>query len=369
MKLLYFHYAIATFGGIERVIVDKMNSLANMGYEVFCITANQGKNPLTFKLNDNIHYEDLNVRTYVQYKYKGLHRYWERFKRNLLLNKRLYEKIKQIRPDIILTSTNGYITDLVRFKSNIPLIVEFHTGFDYIHDNTNTSWYNHYYLKRLLMTLKKANGIVVLTENDALKWRKRYSNVRVIPNVVHLNTSGIFSMCNNKRVIFVGRNCKHKAIPDLLKIWQMVYSKHSDWQLDMYVERDIKDLLEEANRLNSNIHIFPPDSNIMNHYIQSSILVLTSIYESFSLVIAEAMSCGIPVVSFESDGPCNIITNGKDGFIVKNRSKEEFANRVCQLIEDSNLRQQMGQNAIKSVQRFSAENVMPKWGELLDSLK
>lgn len=369
MKLLYVHYAIATFGGIERVIVDKINYLANMGYEVFCITVNQGPHPLSFKLNDNIHYEDLKVQTYLQYNYKGLRRYWERFKRNLLLNKRLYEKIKQIRPDIILTSTNSYITDLVRFKGNIPLIVEVHTGFDYIRDNIDTSWYYHFVLKRLLKTLNKVNGIVVLTENDSLKWKKHYHNVTVIPNVVHLNTSGNHSLCNNKRAIFVGRNCKHKAIPDLLKIWQMVHSRHPDWQLDMYVEKEITELTEEVQRLNSNINIFPPDSNIMDHYMQSSMLLLTSLYESFSLVIAEAMSCGIPAVSFESDGPCSIITDEKDGFIVKNRSLEEFANRVCQLIEDVNLRQQMGQHAIKSVQRFSAEIVMPKWKELLDSMK
>ena len=91
--------------------------------------------------------------------------------------------------------------------------------------------------------------------------------------------------------------------------------------------------------------------------------------ESFRLVIDEAMSCGLPFVSFESDGPCSIVTDGYDGFLVKDRNREYFAERVCQLIEDGHLRQKMGKSAIMSAQRFSADHIMQKWSELLDSLK
>jgi glycosyltransferase involved in cell wall biosynthesis len=86
-------------------------------------------------------------------------------------------------------------------------------------------------------------------------------------------------------------------------------------------------------------------------------------------VIPEAMSCGLPVVSFEGDGPCDIITDGVDGFIVKDRNIEAFANRVCQLMEDTELRKHMGQTAIFSVQRYSVEHIMPMWQELFESLK
>ena len=114
----------------------------------------------------------------------------------------------------------------------------------------------------------------------------------------------------------------------------------------MYVERDNTQLDEEVRKLNANINVYPPVNNIMERYIESSLLVSTSIYESFSLVIAEAMSCGLPVVSFESDGPCSIVTDGNDGFLIKDRNKEYFAERVCQLIEDENLRQKMGNMAV-----------------------
>lgn len=368
MKILYVYYAVAIFGGIERVLVDKMNLLANMGHDVFLLTANQGNHPIPFNLAQEIHYEDMNVQTHIQYRYNGLRRYWEHFRRNVMLYKRLSAKIREIRPDIIITSLNGYISELVKLKGTTPLIVEVHTGYDYVMEDVITIW-RRMKLKAFHRNMHKADMIVVLTDNDAKKWKQHYPCVRVIPNVVHLNVSGIFSNCENKRVIFVGRNNKLKGIPDLLKIWELVNKRHPDWQLDMYVERDETQLHEEVRKLNANINIYPPVSNIMERYIDSSLLISTSIYESFSLVIAEAMSCGLPVVSFESDGPCSIVTDGYDGFLVKDRNREYFAERVCQLIEDGHLRQKMGKSAIMSAQRFSADHILQKWSELLDSLK
>jgi glycosyltransferase involved in cell wall biosynthesis len=80
------------------------------------------------------------------------------------------------------------------------------------------------------------------------------------------------------------------------------------------------------------------------------------------LVLVEAMSCGIPVVAFNCPyGPTDIINDGKDGFLVKDRSIEVYANRVCQLMENDDLRQQMGKSAILSAQRYKAETIMPQW--------
>lgn len=80
------------------------------------------------------------------------------------------------------------------------------------------------------------------------------------------------------------------------------------------------------------------------------------------------MSCGLPVVSFEGDGPCSIINDGKDGFIVKDRNVHAFADRVCQLIENKELRRRMGQQAILTAQNYSANKIMPQWKQLFESL-
>ena len=96
---------------------------------------------------------------------------------------------------------------------------------------------------------------------------------------------------------------------------------------------------------------------------------MTSVYEPFGLVLPEAMSCGLPVVAFDCPyGPADIITDGQDGFLIKNRNINAFAEKVCLLIEDHELRKTMGQAGVLSAQRYDASRVMPMWKELFEHL-
>ena len=218
--------------------------------------------------------------------------------------------------------------------------------------------------------MRKASGIVALTKEDSNNWRRVNSFSVVIPNIVQLNITGDYCDYNSRHIIFVGRFFYQKGIDALIEIWKIVFHRHPDWHLDMYGEGEMKEYYQKiTDKLHINIHIHKPESTIFKRYCECSMLLLSSIYEPFGLVLPEAMSCGLPVVAFDCPyGPAEIISNGVDGFLVKNRDVNEFATRVCQLIEDKNLRIQMGQAAIKSSQRYRADNVMPKWKELLESL-
>ena len=151
-----------------------------------------------------------------------------------------------------------------------------------------------------------------------------------------------------------------KDFDSLLRIWSIIFSRHSDWTLDIYTDGEVQA---------PGVCVFKPVTNMMEHYCNSSVLLLTSLFEPFGLVLPEAMSCGLPVVSFDCPyGPADIITDGVDGFLIKNRDILAFADRVCQLIEDKELRLRMGQAAVKSAQRYRADVIMPKWKELFESL-
>jgi glycosyltransferase involved in cell wall biosynthesis len=180
----------------------------------------------------------------------------------------------------------------------------------------------------------------------------------------------MYSNCNSNHVIFVGRITYQKGLDALIEVWKLVHEKHPDWFLDIYGEGELKEYYENIiEKLNINILIHHPESTILQRYCESSMLLLTSVYEPFGLVLPEAMSCGVPVVAFDCPyGPADIITDGVDGFLVKNRDINEFANRVCQLIEDKELRVQMGQAAVKSAQRYRADIIMAKWKELFERL-
>ena len=122
---------------------------------------------------------------------------------------------------------------------------------------------------------------------------------------------------------------------------------------------------QKVEAMDANICLHTPTTTIMERFRESSMLVLTSIFEPFGLVMPEAMSCGLPVVSFDSPyGPEDIITDGVDGFLVRNRNVSDFADRICQLIEDEPLRIRMGKAAVQSAQRYAADIIMPLWNDL-----
>ena len=369
MKILYIFRSLAVWGGIERILVEKMNQLVTMyGYEVYLLTTDQGNHPVPYRLEKGVHHEDLCIRFHQQYKYPIIQRQLVSNHLKKQFEQRLSERLSTIRPNIITCTTANYVDlgCIVRQKKNIPLVVESHSICRRTLGHGNSwlarKWNRHQYLR----SLKKANVLVALTEGDAADWKQFHPSVQVIPNMVSLN-EGACSEQNQKRVIFVGRLDYQKRPMEAIRIWQMVWPHHQDWQLDIYGEGEQRQEIEEtADQLNMNIHVHQPTGNIFDCYRESSILVSTSLFEPFGLVLPEAMSCGVPVIAYNClFGPSSIVTDGKDGFLVANGDHQAFSDRLCLLMSDDTLRKEMGQRAIKTSLRFSANTIMPLWNQLL----
>ena len=359
MKIIYIYPSIAIKGGVERILIDKMNYLVNVfGYDIYMITSDQGNHEIAYPLDNRVNLLDLDICFHSQYRYRGFRRIIKAQRLSQIYKERLKKAIREISPDIICCTTFQDIHSLLKIKGNIPLVVESHVNFSHpdtmIHHLQNM--WNHYWIG-------KADVVVTLTENDALDWKRVNKNVYVIPNMVHLNETDEYGSLENKRAIFVGRLVEQKGLPELLTVWNLVHQRYPDWQLDIYGEGELTSVSD------INLFVHAPDRNIFDRYKESSMMLLTSVYEPFGLVMPEAMSCGIPVVAFDCPyGPATIVTDGEDGFLVKNRDCQVFADRVCQLIEDENLRQCMGKKAIQSSQRYTADKIMPMWKELFEKL-
>ena len=97
----------------------------------------------------------------------------------------------------------------------------------------------------------------------------------------------------------------------------------------------------------------------------SSVFVLTSLCESFSLVLCEAMEIGLPCVSFNIDvGPKEIIQNGINGYLINNRNIENMASCIENLLTDEDEWNKISQNSIKSVKKYYSTNVVNEWKKL-----
>ena len=371
MRIFYIYRAIAHYRGMERIFVDKINYLVQMyGFDVWLVTADQGDHPLSYELDKMAHHNDLHIRFHSASNYSIFRRPFEKIRLQYLFVKRLKNLIAIQKPDVLVCNTDVFTNLVMLAKGTLPLVVESHSICRQTMLRKGDDLHRKLFRLYSFWNYRHASSLVALTNSDALEWQKYNSHACAITNVVHLNPIGRISVLSSKRVIFTSRFSQQKGIPYLLEIWKLVHLRHSDWLLDIYAQGELRDeYLPKIKELDANIQVNDGTPDIFNRYCDSSIFILTSVYEPFGLVLPEAMSCGLPVVSFDCDyGPREIITDGIDGFLVPLGNVEMFANRICQLIENPQLRQKMGNAGIISSKRYSPDIIMPQWKLLFETI-
>ena len=371
MKVMYVVKVFAVWGGLERVWTDKMNALSEQpGYEVCLVTTDQGDHQVPYPLSSKVRHIDLGVRFVRQYRYSLLRRLWMRWRLERLFRDRLEALLQVEAPDVLITTASEFAKLLISSKGDIPLVVESHGLFSRPVHMQRMTWMKRiqtYFLRR---AIARAEAVVALTRQDVLQWETLNPHSLAISNLVRLSDGDSYSTCQNRRVIFVGRADAQKGFQYLREIWGKVSFRHPDWQLHIYGEG----LERPENRClvpqGENVFVHPQTDEILTCYQDSSVLILTSVYEPFGLVMPEAMSCGIPVVAFNCPyGPAEVITDGKDGFLVDCFDTDAFADRLSTLMDDEKLRIQIGQAGIVSAQRYSRQQILPRWMSLFEKLQ
>jgi len=155
----------------------------------------------------------------------------------------------------------------------------------------------------------------------------------------------------------------------LLEIWKKVIEKNPDWNLTIYGKSnpDI-DLVSLAKKINieNNITFYDPVKNIEEKYLEASICLMTSRYEGFGMVLIEAMASGLPCIAYDCPcGPRAIIENNNNGFLIEDGKENQFIQKLENLIENENLRIEMGNKAKTSVKKYEIESIMDQWNSVL----
>ena len=369
MKILYLFRSLAVWGGIERILVDKMNWLASKeDIDVYMLTTDQGVHPIPYQVCNNVHIEDLGISFHRRYQFGYLKRIVISYQMRHKYKKSLSDRINRIQPDVIVCTTADQIDIITAVKGRIPLVVESHSICSRTIEQGKYAFLRKYRRFNFLKTLSKTDCVVALTEGDAEEWRHFHHNVVVIPNMLHpckVEPSSLTS----KRVIWVGRFDYQKRAEVAIGIWKQVVDRYLDWFLDIYGEGEYESEIALMASSTRNVFLHKPTSHIFDCYSNSSILISTSLFEPFGLVIAEAMSCGLPVVAFDCPyGPAAIINEGVNGFLIPSDNMHFFADKLSLLMEDTSLKKRMGQAALDSSDRFNADLVMPQWLALFDEL-
>ena len=128
MRILYVNDALIIWGGLERILIEKMNKLSmEEGYEVAMATANQGSHPVPFPVSSGVLLHDLGILFQQQYKYNGIKRLIMKFQLQRRFESELGKFISEYVPDVIVCVRMHLLSTVLKVKGSIPLVVESHS--------------------------------------------------------------------------------------------------------------------------------------------------------------------------------------------------------------------------------------------------
>ena len=215
---------------------------------------------------------------------------------------------------------------------------------------------------------RKLDHVVLLCQHDAdsyFQYDQKF-HPTVIYNPLTLQP-GELSLGTSKRFLAVGRfSRQHKGFDLLIKAFNLFAQNNSEWCLDIVgegpEEKLYKKLFKEY-QLENRVIIHPFTDKIQDYYTNAQVYVLSSRWEGMPLVLVEAMSHGLPIVS--SDLPVSQEILGDFGIYFENGNIEDLAQRL----EDATHInwQAKSQEAIKIAQRFDIGHIIEQWKQIIEN--
>ena len=209
--------------------------------------------------------------------------------------------------------------------------------------------------------LEKLDETVVLCKNDANRY---HFHTKVIYNPLTL-TPGKQAEGNSKKFLAIGRfSPQHKGFDLLIQAFNMFAKENKEWTLDLIgegvEEPTYRDLINKY-QLQERISIHPFTSQIQKYYSSAHIYVLSSRWEGMPLVLMEAMSHGLPIVS--SDLPVSKEIMGDFGLYFENGNVEQLAEQMKKATQID--WKKKSEEAIEIAKRFDVDSIIKQWKAMI----
>jgi len=357
-KICFFLHNISDHGGTEKSSIALANELSGRpGYEISMVSLEDFDEPF-FPIHPKIKTSSLKISISD-------------------LKKNYFKAISKLRAYLKKNDIDFIVdVDIIQSTISIPAAIGIKTKV--------ISWEHYNFFSRNKSIIRRISRklapifsgcVVTLTETDIQNYKNNCVCKRPIISMSNFleTIPQETATLNSNIVLSIGRLNYGKGFDLLIRAWNSIsQSIRKDWELhiigDGEEKENILQYLKEHQLLDS-VKILPPTKQIQEHYRQASIFTLTSRAEGLPMVLLEAQSFGLPIVSFDCPtGPSEIVRDNVDGFLISDFDTDTFAEKLTLLMSDDLLRKKMGKNAYAGAQRFQKEKIVEKWCALFDKL-
>ncbi|WP_180060327.1 glycosyltransferase family 4 protein [Acinetobacter sp. YH12135] len=339
MKILFLINSLKSKSGTERVAIELANKLSFIAnYDVTLLNRESIKSNTAYPVSDNVNVVTISGNFLEFYKKLKIH-----------VSLHLY--------DMVIVHNMGKLSLLCALLPKIKKLVTLeHVSF--VSRPKKVQILSKFFYKWV-------DQVVTLTQKDKEQFDKFHSKVIVIPNFspFPIVPKSTFS---SKQIVTIGRLTDQKNYLHLLKAWKKIYQMIPEWHLNIYGEGEHKKMLEDYIKQNSlqQVILKGSTSNVEDVYRNSDFFVMSSKYEGLPMVLVEAQSFGLPIISYNCPfGPADIVQNDVNGFLVEDQNIQELSDAILTLAMSPEVLISFSEKSLVKAQEFQSDRIIKLWSE------
>lgn len=383
MKICFLTSTPFMVGGIQRVVLALANQLAKKHDITIAYTYQPKEKKIYYPFNKKIKFEycdsfhDGKGKYVIQKICRKVHENCIYINNEKLLKNIYYPRkmrlsliryINEKNFDIVIGCAGKYslLLGIIAPEVKCRCIGWEHNSFDayFTRKGHNSLWKQDLIFKKYIPNLRKC---VVLSDSDVKSYKEKFGlTVYRIYNPVCLSSERKVNIFHN--ILFVGRlEYEQKGLHYLAQIINIFLKKNAEWIFTIVGDGAGKEhLISEIDECVINRVIFAGKQKyVEKYYKKSDILISTSTWEGFGLVVVEAMSFGLPVISFKTVGPSEIIQDNICGRLIDCFNVDMFVSALNETVYDKRRYLQMSDEAFKRSRLFSVEAIAEQWNNVL----
>ena len=354
-KICFIGFGLFTIGGCQRVTISLANNLCDK-YETYLLSLCEIPKNHGYEVDEKIKVYSLGMPLDI------------RARQSLMVGLEIKKFLDKNGIDILFVAGSLPIPVVCALKPFVKTKIVFCD-----HENLMGRDKKSIFFRRL--ACKICDKVVVLTEQTLKDYKNKFRiKDNKISQIYNFIDSAQVENCdlNSKKIISVGRISSEKGFDMAVEVASDVFSKHPEWQWHVYGDgpdmNKIKSKIREYN-LEGKFIMKGADSSVRNKYKDYSIYVLPSYREGFAVVLLEAKVSSMPIVSFDCNcGPREIVNSGVDGYLIPCYNKKEMSEKICELIENFDLRKSFSLHAKDNLEKFSKNEIINQWLTLIQEL-